>query len=173
MVGTNVRLRAMEPSDVDFLFLWENDPATWEASDRKWPVSQDDINRFVRSSDLDIWQSRQMRFMVQTLDDARTVGCADIFDFDPLNQHCAFGIYIWTAERRRHFASEAIRLLERFAFETLGVASVVVTIDSLNEPSLLMFKSLGYSQAGLLKSYLRHGRDFSDQLILQKSYVSF
>ncbi len=40
-----VRLRALEPSDVEILYQWENDPAVWGVSHTLLPFSRHTLER--------------------------------------------------------------------------------------------------------------------------------
>lgn len=168
LTGAKVRLRALEPADADLIFAWENDPDTMEAGDRKWPVSRADVNALIEHSDLDIWQTRQTRFMIDSLDGGRTVGCIDVFDFDPLNMHCSLGIYIEPRVRRRGYARDAVSLVEAFARDVLLAHSLLASAAADNESSLALFASAGYERAGVMRHNIRRARAFVDEVVMQK-----
>lgn len=168
MVGAKVRLRALEPADADLLYVWENDPLTWEAGDRKWPVSLADIRALIDHSDLDIWQTRQARFMIDTIDGARSVGCVDVFDFDPLNMHCSLGVFIEPENRGKGYAIEAVTLIEDFARNILRAHSLNVSVAADNESSIALFAAAGYERAGVMRQNIRRARDFVDEVLMQK-----
>lgn len=157
----------MEPDDAATLYAWENDPATWECSDRQWPLSKTDIGRFIEQSDLDVWQSRQIRFMIDSAEGA-TVGCIDIFDFDPLNAHCSLGILIDAAHRRRGFAHSAIEGALRFAYRTMRVETVEVTMATDNEASQRLFAKAGFTQSGIRPRWIRRGDNYVDEVLMHR-----
>lgn len=171
MQGLKVRLRALEPDDANVLYDWENDPQTWEAGSRKWPISLADVKALIEHSDLDIWQTRQARFMIDSVDTALTVGCIDIFDFDPLNMHCSIGVYIEPVSRGSGFASEAVTLIESFVRNVLMVHSVNVTIAADNQSSIALFSSAGYVRAGVMRQNIRRARTFVDEVLMQKVFA--
>lgn len=164
-----IRLRALEPSDAQILYDWENNPETWDAGSRQWPVSLADIKALIEHSDLDIWQTRQTRFMIEDADNAETVGCIDIFDFDPLNMHCSLGVLIRPDVRRNGFATQAVNQICAFAERTLLVHSVMVSVAADNESSLALFRATGFSESGRLKGWIRRGKTFVDEILLQKT----
>ena len=61
--GPRLFLRALEPSDVEVLYRWENDPAVWEVSHTLVPFSKKTLSDFVHSEQ-DIYLARQARFMI-------------------------------------------------------------------------------------------------------------
>ncbi len=164
-----IRLRALEPSDAQILYDWENDPETWNAGLRQWPVSLADIKALIEHSDLDIWQTRQTRLMIESADNADTVGCIDIFDFDPLNMHCSLGVLIRPDARRKGFATQAVAEICAFAARTLLVQSVMASVAADNEPSLALFRAAGFSESGRLRRWVRRGDVFVDEILFQKS----
>ncbi len=198
-----VHLRALEPQDAQLLYAWENDPTTWYAGDRRWPISLSDIECFIQNSEHDPWHTKQVRFMIEVnhmsadapladlcnvpmlamveshsqfigpkhrLMEETTVGCVDIFDFDPMNMHCSLGILIGTEFRRQGYARAALEAVERFAFHTLMVQNIKVEVAEDNVPSLNLFQSLGYAHVGTIAKWLRRGPDtFVGQVCLVKS----
>ena len=79
--GELMYLRAMEPLDVDLLYEWENDPQVWVAGTNTKPLSKTDIQAFVDHTDLDIYQTKQLRLMIIEKSTDVAVGCIDLFDF--------------------------------------------------------------------------------------------
>lgn len=171
MVGDKVRLRALEPADADLLYVWENDPQTWEAGERKWPVSLADVKALIEHSDLDIWQTRQARFMIDVVESAQSVGCVDVFDFDPLNMHCSLGVFIEPESRGKGYASEAVALIEDFARNVLMAHSVNVTVAADNQTSIALFTAAGYERAGVMRQNIRRARTFVDEVLMQKVFA--
>lgn len=48
--GESVRLRAVEPDDVETLYRWENDPEVWRVSGTLAPFSRHALMRFVEEN---------------------------------------------------------------------------------------------------------------------------
>lgn len=174
-----VSLRALEPDDAGLLYVWENTPDNWEAGDRRWPVSLSDIKSLIDHSDLDIWQTRQTRFMIEVYDvesggqyhDHLTLGCIDVFDFDPLNMTCKLGVLVAHAWRGLGIAQDAIREVESFVRDTLCVHTVVVNLATDNVACLKAFTRQGYTKAGVLNGHIRRRHQFIDEVILQKVFA--
>ena len=60
----NIELRAMEPSDVDLLYQWENNEALWHLSNTLAPFSRFVLDQYVMNSHKDIFTSKQLRLMI-------------------------------------------------------------------------------------------------------------
>ncbi len=87
-----VRLRALEPEDLDLLYRWENDPVLWEVGNTLAPYSRYLLKEYIAGSDRSIYESRQLRFMIEECDTGISVGIVDLFDFEPHPNRAACGI---------------------------------------------------------------------------------
>lgn len=77
-----VRLRALEPEDVDILYKWENDTNVWKVSNTVAPFSRHILRQFIDSQKYDIFETRQLRLIIEEKEGSRAVGCIDLFDID-------------------------------------------------------------------------------------------
>ena len=55
LVGENVRLRALEPEDLDLFYKWENDSSIWKISQTYKPFSRHLLKRYLEKAHQDIW----------------------------------------------------------------------------------------------------------------------
>lgn len=166
--GAKCRLRALEPSDVELLYLWENDPEVWRVSGTLAPLSLERIARFVEEQSYDIYATRQMRLIVDV--EGVAVGSVDIFEFDPSNRRFGIGILIYSHERRQGYARAAIEATLRYGVEVLGVKQVWASIAANNEPSVALFESCGFEQCGRRRAWLRTPDGYVDQLEYQRVF---
>ena len=99
-----VRLRALEPTDLDLLLQWENDPSAWVTGATHTPCSRQRAWQYLKSHDGDLFASGEVRFVVETMGpDARAVGCIDLTGFDAFNRRAEVGILIDEAEREKGY----------------------------------------------------------------------
>ena len=73
-----VRLRALEPEDLELLYRWENDPELWEVGNTLAPYSRYILKEYIAGSDRSIYESRQLRFMIEDCDTGTSVGIVDL-----------------------------------------------------------------------------------------------
>ena len=57
-------LRALEPSDIDLLYQWENDKKIWQGSNTLVPFSRYILKQYIENSYKDIYEMKQQRFMI-------------------------------------------------------------------------------------------------------------
>ena len=155
------RLRALEPQDVDLLYVWENDVEVWCVSGTIAPLSYERIARFVEEQSYDLNTTRQMRLIVEV--EGRAVGSVDIFDFEPQHQRFGLGVLIYAPQDRRcGYARAAIGAVVEYARNVLGLRQVWAMIAVDNTPSIALFESLGFVRCAHRRDWLRRGREFVD-----------
>lgn len=157
--GELVSLRALEPSDADILYRWENDPALWPVSYTQVPFSRFTLEEFVNTAHSDIYTNKQLRLMINKTLSGETIGCADLFEFDPQHMRTGLGIYISEGFRQTGCASECITMVKRYCFNVLLLKQVYVHVNTSNTASLGLFEKCGFEKSGLKKCWTRTGLD--------------
>ena len=165
--GRVVRLRAVEPEDVDVMYRWENDPAVWRVSGTLAPFSRHALMQFVEEQRLDLYRTGQLRLIIET-PEGTAVGTLDLFEFDPLHRRAGIGILIYdAAQRGRGYASDALETLRGYARETLGLHQLWCDVGADNEASLRLFDRAGFVRTGCKRDWILTPEGFRDLLTLQ------
>ena len=160
------RLRALEPSDVELLYLWENDPEVWRVGGTTSPLSYQRIAQFVEEQSYDLYATRQMRLVVEC--EGIAVGTLDIFDFDPQHLRFGIGILIYAPEaRRKGYARAAIEAVKTYARDTLVLRQIWASVAADNEASIALFEGCGFELCGRRRAWLRRHDGYTDQLEYQ------
>lgn len=165
-----VRLRPLEPEDIDILYKWENNPEIWQVSHTVTPFSKYIIKKFIENSHLDIYETKQYRFMIDLIEDNsnQTIGTIDLFDFDPYHNRVGIGIVIIEDKhKQKGYAGNALKLLINYVFNTLLVRQVYCNICPSNEASLKLFQKFGFQIIGLKKDWLKTSKGYIDEYLLQ------
>jgi diamine N-acetyltransferase len=173
LLSENIKLRAIEPSDLDIIFQWENNPENWLISNTTVPFSKHVLNKYIENAHQDIYEARQLRLMIDLMDPKgniiNVIGTIDLFDFDPRHRRAGVGILIAQKENRRQgLASEALSVLADYAFGTLHLHQLYCNIAYDNKASLNLFKKHGFVEVGVKKDWLRRNREWLDVILLQK-----
>lgn len=160
-------LRALEISDLPFLYQWENDADSWADSDIHNPLSQRLLREYIESSSGDIYRDGQLRLVIES--DKHMIGCADLFDFDPRSGRAAVGLYISPEARGDGAGGKALALLEDYAFSFLGLHQLYAVIANDNPACIALFEKAGYAKSGLLGQWVKKRNGiFADAIIFQK-----
>jgi diamine N-acetyltransferase len=168
--GPNVLLRIPEPGDIDVLYKWENDPLVWRVSTTVVPFSRFQLEQYVLTSQHDIFAERQLRLMIELnggQEKNGTVGCVDLFDYDPLHMRAGVGVMIIPGEREKGYASEAISLLIQYCFDLLHFHQLFCNITAGNEASIRLFSKLGFVRIGVKKDWRRQDHQWVDEIMFQ------
>jgi diamine N-acetyltransferase len=164
----HIALRAMEPSDVDLLYNWENRKDLWAVSYTQTPFSKNVLNEFVNASHQDIYTNRQLRLMIVELESKETIGTIDWYEFEPQHQRIGLGIFVHENFRRRGYASQALDLCKDYAFNTLHLKQIYASVGSTNEASIKLFLTSGFEKSGIKRDWNRLGvNQYEDVWFLQ------
>jgi len=167
MIGAKIKLRALEPDDVDVLYRWENDQSMWRVGNTITPFSRFDVEQYVLNSDKDIYTARQLRLMIDKLKDDTCVGAIDLFDFDPAHKRIGLGILIDAEAQGFGFASEALDLVIDYCFKQLMVHQLYANITPDNVKSIQLFEAKNFKLAGKKKDWLLIENTWVDELLYQ------
>ena len=72
-VNERIRLRAMEPEDLELICEMENDPQQWDISNFTVPYSRYVMKQYMENSQCDMFSDKQLRMMVVRLEDHATI----------------------------------------------------------------------------------------------------
>ena len=161
-----IKLRKIEPSDLPFLYQWENDATMWADSDTHNPLSRHDLHQYIENTTGDIYRDGQLRLIIEDSQlSTKIVGCIDLFDFDARNRKAAIGMYISPDARGNGVGKQAVQLLEDYAFGFLHLRMLYAIISVHNTPCSHIYEQMGYSPSSLLKDWTLEG----DAILWQKS----
>ena len=166
-----ISLRAPEMTDVDRIFLWENDPGFFEVLPNSAPLSRLQVWEYVHNYSADPFSTHELRQMIADADTNVVVGYLDLFEFDPVNHRAGIAIYIDEEWRQKGYGTQALEAVERYAVSTLAIHQLWVIVAIDNEPSKKLFDKAGFKPSGRLRSWLRRKQHYVDALIFQKLFA--
>ena len=171
-----LRLRKIEPSDLPFLYQWENDATMWADSDTHNPLSRHDLHQYIENTTGDIYRDGQLRLIIESSDatqrllnttqpTTRILGCIDLFDFDARNRKAAIGMYIAPEARGKGVGKQAVQLLLEYAFNFLHLRMVYAIISVHNTACSHIYEQMGFTPSSPLANWTLEG----DAILWQKS----
>jgi diamine N-acetyltransferase len=164
----HIRLRAMEPEDLDLFYRWENDTSMWENSVSFSPYSKYMLKRYVEQTSNDIYKDGQLRLMIELKETRETVGCIDLFDFDAFSERACWGVLIEEQYRRKGYGIEALTALSDYCFATLRLRQLYCKIMESNIACLKMMEKTRFEQCGVLKSWAKSQSGFQNVYVFQQ-----
>lgn len=170
MLLTNslIKLRALEPEDLELLYKWENTTGLWLHGNTLAPYSKYALKKYITETQLqDIYESKQLRLMVESAVGETTIGVIDLYDLDVRNSRAGVGILIDEKYRNNKYATQALDLIKNYAFNFLGLYQLYAYISVENEYSLKLFENAGYRLTGTLKNWILENDMYKDVKIVQ------
>ena len=163
-----LQLRAIEPEDLEVLYKWENDTDVWRYGSAISPYSKYILKQYIANAQTDIFESKQLRFMITLFQEQSTIGTIDLYDFDALNSRAGVGIYIDSEYRKEGYAKQALNLLGKYVFNFLKINQLYALIPKSNKASLHLFQSSGFIKSGVLQQWISDDNKYEDAIIVQK-----
>jgi diamine N-acetyltransferase len=158
----------MEPEDLELLYEWENDTSYWIISNTVVPFSKYTLKLYLENSHKDIYETGQLRLMIDHIPDNVSIGTIDLFDFDPFHKRAGLGILIARQDyRRKGYASMALKCLVDYCFKTLQLHQIYCNILANNCESMDLFKKIGFVQSGLKKDWIKTSDGYLDEYMFQ------
>lgn len=126
------------------------------------PLSQQDLRSYIESTTGDIYRDGQLRLIIEETSNPLTsnpltLGCIDLFDFDPRNRRAAIGMYIAPEFRGKGVGKEALRLLEDYAFGHLNLRVLYAVIATKNTACTALYRNAGYTPSSVLSHWTLEG----------------
>jgi diamine N-acetyltransferase len=164
----NIKLRALEPEDLELLYEWENNDRYWTLSNTVTPFSRYTLKLYLENSHKSIFETGQLRLMIDHADDKKTIGTIDLFEFDPFHKRAGIGILIADeAYRKRGFAGMSLTCLIKYCFKTLQLHQLYCNILANNSESIELFEKHGFIRTGLKKDWVHTEEGFIDEYFYQ------
>ena len=161
-----LRLRALEPSDLEVIYDVENDKSLWVYSSTSSPFSKHTLKKFIENSHLDIIDHKQVRLVI--CDDSNSYGFIDLFDYDHISRRAGIGIVIFERFRSKGIGSLSLKLIEEYVLNHLPIHQLYANISSNNLKSISLFEKNGYCKVGLKKDWIFYNNKFNDEVLFQK-----
>lgn len=161
-----IKLRAIEPEDLDLLYRIENDVELWNVGTSNVPYSRYLLHDYVANAKNDIYSDRQVRMIVEN-NDGEVVGVVDLVNFDPSNLRAEVGLIILNSYRRQGYGTAVLKQILDYALHILHLHQLFAYIDVDNKSSFRLFEKSGFQVAAKIKDWLFDGAKFSDSVLFQ------
>lgn len=163
-----IKLRALEPDDLNILYKWENNSNLWTHGNTLSPYSKVALRQYINETQMyDIYQNKQLRLMVDLQGDNETIGTVDLYDFDIRNGKAGVGILIDELHRNKGYAFQTLKILQDYAFMFLRLHQLYAFISVNNHASIHLFEKSGYSRVGIFKDWIQTEEQFVDVEVVQ------
>ncbi|MCM1108033.1 MAG: GNAT family N-acetyltransferase [Clostridium sp.] len=167
----HIRLRAIEPEDLDFFYDLENDVSLWRCGDTNVPYSRYVLRRYLSECRNDFFADGQLRLVIENKASCQPVGCVDLMAFDPMNNRAEVGVAVIPQYRHCGVGKEALGLLLVYADEILHIHQLYAYVAAQNEESFKLFLSVGFTEGVILEDWLRRNDGYIAVRLMQKVFL--
>lgn len=167
-----MKLRPLEPEDLDFLYTIENEWELWDSTNSDAPYSRYALKEYIASMS-SVYSSGDLRLIIEvegTDGKPVPIGMADLTDFSPLYARAQVGIALLKAYRGRGYGRQAVSLLERLAQSRLRIHSLYAYVSLGNRPSCQLFKELGYVTVATIPDWFYEGGAYQTAFLFMKLF---
>lgn len=160
-----MRLRALEPEDLDILYTIENDPSLWWLSSRTAPLSKYHLRDYIANNEGDIYKDGQVRYVIE--EGGEVAGLIDLFDFSPKDRRAEIGIVVRNEYRRHGLANAAIEKIKETARRDIGMHQIYAIVPETNRESANLMDKAGFVRSGELTDWVYTDGKYENGIILQ------
>lgn len=161
----HIKLRALEPTDLDFLFQTENNSSFWEVSNTHKPFSKAILKQYLLNSHQDVFESKQLRLIIEH--NKIAIGMIDLFDFEPQHNRAGIGILILKEYQNKGFANETLNIFIDYIYNVLNLHQLYVNITTDNINSIKLFTNNGFRLVGIKKEWIYTNKKYKDEGLYQ------
>lgn len=169
LIGTKVRLRGVERSDLTTLVGWVNDPATRAQIARSSPLSMAEEERWF---DALLKSTTDVVFLIEVKpksprEPGRTIGMTGIHKIDWKHRNCSVGIVIGDPKDRGHgYGTDAMAALVAHACNDLGLFRVELEVFPENKAAIASYENVGFVVEGTRRQALWKDGAYKDLILM-------
>lgn len=161
----DVALRALEPDDLDMLYIWESEADAWASSNTVAPYSRHLLWEYLKTYDADIFKTKETR-MVITCGEV-PAGTIDVFNLDVRNRRAEVGVFVDSRHRGIGVGEKALQIVKRYAKTVLGLHQIYAIVACSNQVALNVFRNAGFVESAELTEWLVCEGTLCGALLLQ------
>lgn len=160
-----ITFRALELSDVDFLYEIENDESLWLYGSNTAPYSRFALEQHVLNSTSNLYDDSQLRLVA--MHEGHTLGLADLFAYDAKHHRAEVGISLHPSFRGKGFGTLVLQQLVAYTHRHLHLHQLYAYVATDNVPALQAFLSAGFTHTATLSDWISTPQGYRDAAVLQ------
>ena len=160
-------LRAIEPEDLDLMYIVENDTQITRYSSTTVPLSRYALKRYIEDSRGDLFLDQQLRLTIVNPELEVSCGFIDLTDFSPVHCRAQVGIVLLPEAQGWGIATMALHELALYALEQ-GLKQLYAVVSEENIRGCELFLRAGYEKISILPRWLQSEGRFVDAILFIK-----
>jgi RimJ/RimL family protein N-acetyltransferase len=166
--GPRVRLRAVEPSDLESIMEWVGDQEiTGYLSGFINPVSKEMEREWVEQASRDPGRPlHDLRLVIET-NDGLYLGNIALHDINWRSRNAEVGILIGKKEYLgKGYGTEAMLLMLEHGFERLNLHRIILRVFDFNQRAIKSYEKCGFKKEGVLREDFFARGKYRDEIIM-------
>lgn len=161
-----MRLRALEPEDLELLYTIENSPEMWDVGASAMPYSRHALRQHIRLQGDSLEENGCLRFVIEDAD--APVGLIDLINYNARASRAEVSIALLRSHRGQGLASAALEQLEHFCRNYTHLHQLYALIPEGNTASAQLFRRCGFLHTSTLADWHFQGGGYQNVLLFQK-----
>jgi RimJ/RimL family protein N-acetyltransferase len=165
LVGSRVRLRALEVADYALLHRWLNDANVMFFWGR--PGNTQSLGEITAEEERNSRRGNSRKYIIETLDKNEAIGQIDYYDLDLVARSCWTSIVIGNPDYwGGGYGTDAMRALLRYLFGQLGLHRVALNTHETNVRAQRSYTKNGFVQEGVLRDWMYFDGSYQAGIIM-------
>lgn len=161
----SVILRAVEPEDLDYMYVIENDRDIWKVGNTNMPYSRFALHEYIANSTGDIYTDKQLRLIITNQEQA-FIGILDLCNFNPQHQRAEVGIVVRPEYREQGYGKAAMLRLMNYAHAVLHIHQLFALVSVDNAWCIKLFETVGFVRDAELQDWLFDGDKYDNVYLM-------
>lgn len=171
--GELVRLRAIEPDDLDRYLRWMNDPEVTRTLSMRYPIGRE-AEREILERMGNRGSYRSVAFAIEVCETGEHIGTVDLGSPYFESRWGTLGLVIGAKEHRgKGYGTDAVRTLCRFAFWEMNLRLVRLTVFPENERARRAYERVGFVLEGTQRQAILKAGEFLDMHMMSITRAEF
>ncbi|HET7271360.1 MAG TPA: GNAT family protein [Rubrobacter sp.] len=163
--GERIELRRHARASYRLYAEWYGDPEIWHLT--SWapsPLSRSAVERLFEDREL---STTDDSFAIHLRGEVEPIGVISLMNLSKANESAELSVIVGYPDDRHHgYGTEAIDRLLRYAFETLGLNRIGLSVFDFNEEAIATYEKLGFVAEGRLRRAIKRSDGFHDAILM-------
>ncbi|UJW28578.1 GNAT family N-acetyltransferase [Saccharothrix sp. AJ9571] len=165
LTGKLVRLRALEPSDAEALYRWNEDPDVGRWMINEYPLSLAQVTEHCEQRRHNTYGD--LTLCVETLAERRAIGLVSLTGAEPESGRAELDVYLGEAEfRGGGYGTDAVRVLCRYGFDAMRLHGISLWVVAGNTAAYHVYRKLGFVEEGRKRESFRRDGQWHDEILM-------
>ncbi|MDO4191322.1 MAG: GNAT family protein [Bacteroidales bacterium] len=166
IIDEKIVLRAIEPTDLDFLYRLENDSNYWLSSDNREPRSRYTLKRYISQCVGDFFTRGELQLIIADRQTNEQIGYVELFNLSNHHKRAEVGVIVAPKWQHQGIASRVLTVWGDYAIKKIGLHKIVALTDVENMSAQKAFTHANFQVDATLKNWIWCDGSWHDVVLL-------